>query len=117
VILVHLIAPNGKRWQREFADGTSDAKILSQFAASSRHFGRTGFILKSDEVFAVDNGAPVPHPDPASPLVWDHPDTVVAVGVAVDRQFVEQRRLKGPPLPTPVEPAAPTPVEPAAPES
>lgn len=117
-MIVHVVAPGGRpRWQREFADGTPDVKVLSQLASGSRIFGYTRSVVKPDSLAAaasLGSFAPsVPHPDRTSTLVWDDPETVVAVGViGPGNSFVEQRRIKGPPLPPPetpeTDPAVPT---------
>lgn len=97
--LVHVIHPNGSpRWERSYSDSTPDDRILQDLTSPGfkRHVGFLGKVVRvEDEV--GDSGFPaVPHADPASGYVLDHPNCVIAVGYDRDGQFVETRRLKGP---------------------
>lgn len=95
-ICVHIVAPDGTRYERIFADGATPDQITGALRRPdvARTFGFSGTVVKKDAAF----GESVPHADTASLPVIEHPDTVVCIG-AVDGtgQFRETKRLAGPP--------------------
>lgn len=98
--LVHVVAPDGTRFERAFADHATPEQILAalRHPAAARLFGRSGVVVKKDAAF----GETVPHADKESPWVIEHPDTVVCVGEATpDGGFRETQRLAGPPAEKP----------------
>lgn len=102
-ILVHLIAPDGTRHERPFPDGYPDAKIVSDMLnpKGAFAFGRVGFVVKKDQY----SGKDVPHADPNSPWIVDHPETRIVVGEeGPGGTFRELRQIHGP-NPTPAEEA------------
>lgn len=101
-MLVHVIKPSGTRFQFTFADTVPDVKILSELERIKLRFGYNGTVTKPDPD-AYNN--PAEFADRDSGLVWDHPQTVVAVVRDSNGGVAEVRRLKGPPIPEPA-PAA-----------
>lgn len=94
--LVHVIHPSGSpRWERSFGDKATPEQILAELRGhgSRVQIGFVGTIVKTDEETGFEN---VPHSDKASGYVMDHPDTVVAIGRAEGREFVEDRCIAGP---------------------
>lgn len=94
-ILVHVIRPDGVRFQHAFRAGTKDADILRQLQLVKHTFGYAGTVTKKDKVFGLETE----HADPSSGWAWDHKDCVVAVGEPNEdgTEFNETRRIKGPP--------------------
>lgn len=102
-VLVHVVTPAGERHEIPFAKDTPPAKILAELGRVKRRFGFNAAVLKPDTVKTRDGGTfpgQVPHPDPASGFVFDHPDCVVVVGADDGHgNFIEHARIKGPPDP------------------
>jgi hypothetical protein len=106
--LIHVILPpggihpNGARYQYheiEFPVGTPPEVILAGLAGIKRQFGTVKTKMKVDPTLGYSD--PIPHNDPASGWMWDHPDTIVAIGHDDGAgNFVEDSRIKGPHTPT-----------------
>lgn len=98
-MLVHVIGKwPGQRFQFEFKDGTADDFVLRAVRTPGGRMrcGRAGFIEKVDETF----GQPIKtlFPDPESLFLVDDPTTVITAGHADENnEFVEDKRLAGPP--------------------
>ena len=93
--IVHVVSPDGTRYERIFGDAATPDRILSALRRpdAARLFGRSATVEKKDKVF----GQVVPHPDNESPWVVDHPDTAIVIGVVDETgQFTETKRLAGP---------------------
>lgn len=102
--LVHVIKPSGTRFEFVYPVITSAEQILAELEKIKKRFGYNGTIKKADPNIArVTNSFidQVDWADENSGLVFDHPDTIVAVGRDENGQFVETERLKGPPKPNP----------------
>lgn len=91
-VVVHVTTPKGTRYEFRFADGTPDGKVLRDLAKNRRVFGYNAEVVRKDPWSGMDTA----FEDTDSGLVWDNPDTVVAV-VDPAAPDAEVRRLKGPP--------------------
>lgn len=97
--MVHVVAPSGERHERTFSDKVTPEQILAWLRSpeASRQIGYTGAVVKKDKAF----GQNVPHADKTSPLIMDHPDTIVCVGHEEGGEFIEDKRIAGPPAEKP----------------
>lgn len=94
--IVHICAPDGTRYERTFTDAATSDQILAalRHPDHARLCGRSRSVVRKDTY----SGQDVPHPDQESPWVVHDPATVICVGTASpDGQFVETKRLAGPP--------------------
>lgn len=106
--LVHVVMPNGERYEFDFSDGWGAERILSQLESQKRMFGFNRSVRTKDSTFGDDSPV-VDVADPKSGFAFDSPDTVVVIGtVTGDNQFREIRRIKGPPTAEPTQDGAET---------
>jgi hypothetical protein len=92
-VLIHVIKPNGRRFEYSFPDGTPDGTVLAQLDAVKSVFGRTRQTTPSVN---PDTGVAEIRDDHRAPWAFDDPACVVAEIRAQGRDFVETRRLRGP---------------------
>ena len=108
--IVHVYGPPvkkpGMQTRLEFHFDPTDTpdEILSQLDQIKKSMGFVKSVPKMDDTKAVPIATKVP--DQNSGFIFDHPETVVAIGhEGPKRTFVEDARIKGPP-PEPPKPAA-----------
>ena len=98
---VHVVTPNGERYERIYPHHWTPEQILAHLAIQKRVFGFNVAVTRQDKSFGED--APpglttVPHGDPRSGFAFDHPSTVVVIGEPDGAGgFREINRIKEPP--------------------
>ncbi len=114
VILVHVVVPDGTRYEFPFPSDTPPEKILAGLkgaVATKRLMGYAKTVMKKDKVF----GEVVPHPDKEAGFAIDHPDTTVLIGHEEEGRFVQDKQIAGP-APKADPPAKPEAHKPSKPE-
>lgn len=94
-MLIHVVKPNGRRFEYTFPDGTPDETVLTQLAAVRPLFGR---VRQTPPVVNPDTGVAEIRDDAKSPYAFDDPNCAVVEIRAAGRDYAEIRRLKGPPV-------------------
>lgn len=101
-MIIHVIKPNGARFESVWPDNTTDDYILRQLDRVKQIFGKNQQVTKKNPSIRTTGkagGLDEEWDDPTAPFAIDDPATIVAIGRVHGDQFVEIRRLKGPALP------------------
>lgn len=87
-IRVHIIKPNGTRFESLWGENTPDNKILSGLKATKAIYGYNSTKAKTDPITRKE----IQVQDDKSGFAYDNEKTIVAI---VDEEGNEIRRLKG----------------------